>query len=58
MITTTKTSNRLETIATRQRKNRLRDALFAACVTLVAALSIATVNAASHAASTSQVAQR
>lgn len=58
MTTTTHSSNRLETIAARQGKNRLRDAVFAACVTLAAALSIATVNAASHAASTSQVAQR
>jgi hypothetical protein len=55
MTTTTRSSGRLETIATRQRKNRLRDAMFAVCVTIVTALSIATVSAASHAARTSIV---
>ena len=49
---------RLDNIATRQSKTRLRDAFFAACVTLAAAVSIITVSAASHAASTAEVAQR
>ena len=50
--------NRLDNIATRQSKTRLRDAFFAACVALAAAVSIVTVSTASHAASTSEVAQR
>ena len=59
MMTTTKNpTNRLETIATRQQGTRLRDAFFAACVALAAAVSITTVSTASHAASTSHVAQR
>ncbi len=49
---------RLDNIATRQSKTRLRDAFFAACVALAAAVSITTVSAASHAASTAEVAQR
>ena len=53
MNTNTKTnSTRLETIATRQSKTRVRDAFFAACVTLAAALSIVAVSTATHAAST------
>lgn len=51
-------STRLENIATRQSKTRLRDAFFAACVALAAAVSIVTVSTASHAASTSEVAKR
>ena len=58
MNTTTMTSNRLQTIATRQSKSRVRDFFFAACVTLAAALSIATVSTASNAATGSSVAQR
>ena len=59
MTTTTITTNRLATIADRQRKTRVRDALFAACVALVAAVSIITVSTASHAASTqTETAQR
>lgn len=58
MMTTTRPSTRLDTIVTRQRNSRVRDALFAVCITLAAAVGIASVNAASHAASTSQVAQR
>ena len=60
MMTTTISSTRLETIATRQSKNRVRDAFFAACVALAAAISISTVSAASHAAAaeSSHVAQR
>ena len=49
---------RLDNIATRQSKTRLRDVFFAACVALAAAVSIATVSTASHAASTAEVAQR
>ena len=51
-------NTRLANIATRQSKNRVRDAFFAACVALAAAVSISTVNTASHAASTAEVAQR
>jgi hypothetical protein len=51
-------NTRLETIATRQSKNRVLDALFAACVALAAVVSITTVNTASHVASSAQVAQR
>jgi hypothetical protein len=47
---------RLETIADRQRRSRIRDLAFAALVVLVGAASIAWVSAAIHAAST--VAQR
>jgi hypothetical protein len=43
---------RLDNIAARQGKTRVRDAFFAACVALVAAISITTVSTASHAAST------
>jgi hypothetical protein len=52
---------RLENIADRQSKTRIRDAFFAACVALAAAISITTVSTASHAASTktpASVAQR
>jgi len=52
-------TNRLETIANRQSKTRIRDAFFAACVALAAAVSIVTVSTASHAAAdSSHVAQR
>jgi hypothetical protein len=51
-------TTRLENIATRQSKTRLRDAFFAACVALAAAISITTVSTASHVASTSELAQR
>ena len=50
-------TTRLQTIVTRQSKNRVRDAFFAVMVALVATVSVTTVSAASHAAS-SQVAQR
>lgn len=55
---TTAPENRLSSIATRQRKSVVRDALFAACVVLATAVSIVTVSTASHAASTSQLAER
>jgi hypothetical protein len=51
-------TNRLATIATRQRRNRLRDALFAAAVALAAVVSLSTVAAAADAASTHQLASR
>lgn len=50
-------TTRLETIAARQSKSWIRDALFAACVALAAAVSIVTVQTASHAAS-AELAQR
>lgn len=43
---------RLDNIASRQSKTRIRDAFFAMCVALAAAVSITTVSTASHAAST------
>jgi len=42
----------LDNIASRQSKTRIRDAFFAMCVALAAAVSITTVSTASHAAST------
>ena len=44
------TTNRLETIATRQRGSRMRDLMFVAAVALAAFVSITTVSAACHAA--------
>jgi beta-lactamase regulating signal transducer with metallopeptidase domain len=52
-----KTTNRLETIAQRQRTGRARDLLFACFIALVAIIGATTVGAAVHAASTN-VAQR
>jgi hypothetical protein len=46
--------NRLETIADRQRKNRVRDIVFAAFVVLAAAIGVASVSTAT----TTHVAQR
>lgn len=40
------TTNRLETIATRQSTSRVRTLVFAACLALAGAVSIATVEAA------------
>jgi hypothetical protein len=57
MTTTTMTSPRLATIVSRHKQSWLRDVLFTACVVLTAAVSIATVSTASHAAS-SQLVQR
>ncbi len=42
-------TNRLETIATRQRKTFVRDTLFAACVALAAVVGMTTVATAAHA---------
>ncbi len=51
--------NRLDTIATRQRRSRLRDAIFAGCVALAAVVSITSVSTACHAATAPvHVAQR
>jgi hypothetical protein len=52
------TTNRLETIAKRQRNGRNRDLLFACFVALAAIIGATTVGAAVHAASTADVAQR
>lgn len=52
-----KTTNRLETIAKRQRNGRNRDLLFACFVALAAIIGATTVGAAVNAASTG-VAQR
>ena len=52
------TTTRLTTIATRQRKTRVRDAMFAAAVALAAIVSITTVSTACDAASSSIVAHR
>ena len=49
---------RLEDIATRQRRTRVRDAAFAALVLLAGIVSITSVTPAIHAASTSHVAHR
>ncbi len=53
-----KTTNRLETIAKRQRNGRKRDLLFACFVALAAIIGATTVGAAVHAASTADVARR
>ena len=50
-------TNRLQTIATRQAKTRVRDVLFAAFVALATVISITTVGAAADGAST-QVSSR
>lgn len=50
-------TNRLDTIATRQRSTRVRDALFASLVALATAISVASIGAAASAAST-QIASR
>ena len=56
-------TNRLSTIATRQRSTRVRDAVFAACLALAAVVSLASVRTAAAAAQptaapTAQVAAR
>lgn len=45
-------STRLATIATAQKKTRVRDALFAAVVALAAAISVSSVATAANAANT------
>ncbi|MBX3158901.1 MAG: hypothetical protein KF773_23245 [Deltaproteobacteria bacterium] len=51
-------TNRLETIATRQRSTRVRDAIFAAFVVLAVAIGITSVGTAAEAATPSRVVQR
>jgi hypothetical protein len=46
-------TNRLDNIATRQRKTRVRDAFFAACIALAAVISLSSLHTAASAASTS-----
>ncbi|MBA2539218.1 MAG: hypothetical protein H0V17_06255 [Deltaproteobacteria bacterium] len=48
------TMTRLETIATAQKKTRVRDAIFACFVALAAAISITTVTTAASAANVTQ----
>jgi hypothetical protein len=48
-------NNRLDTIATRQRKSRVRDVFFALAVAAVAMLSLTSLGAACHAATTTTV---
>lgn len=53
--------NRLDTIATRQKQSRVRDAFFAAALAIAAVVSITTVGTACQAATTTHavhVAQR
>jgi hypothetical protein len=52
------TSNRLSSIATRQHKGLLRDAIFAAIVAVTALVSVGSVTTAIHAASSHVVVSR
>jgi len=52
------TSNRLSSIATRQRSTRLRDAFFAACVALATIASVTTVASAADAATPAHLSHR
>ena len=56
------TTNRLQTIATRQRKSFVRDLVFSALVALAAVVSVSSVGTAAEAANTtaaqSQIAHR
>ncbi len=52
------TNNHLASITARHRTSRLRDAVFAACVTLAAIVSITSVSTAARAATPTHVAQR
>ncbi|HEY3801464.1 MAG TPA: hypothetical protein VGL61_02620 [Kofleriaceae bacterium] len=54
----TNSNNRLDNIATRQRKTRVRDLVFAACVALATVVSITSVSTACDAATPTHVAQR
>lgn len=51
-------TNRLDTIATRQRTSRVHSIVFAAFVALAAVLSVSAVNTAVDAATPAHVAQR
>jgi hypothetical protein len=57
-MSTTITNRRLSTIVTRQEKTRVRDAFFALCIAVVAAISVTTLTTATHVASTAHVPQR
>jgi hypothetical protein len=46
--------NRLETIATAQKKTRVRDAIFACFVALAAVVAVTSVTTAAHAANVAQ----
>jgi hypothetical protein len=52
------TSNRLATIANRQKSTRVRDAIFAACVALAAFVAVTSVSTAAHAAAPTAQIQR
>lgn len=54
----TMTTTRLETIATRQRSTRVRDAIFAAFVALAAVIAVTAVSTAADAATPARVASR
>jgi hypothetical protein len=47
------TTNRLATIATRQRSSRVRDAVFATCLAIAGVVSLTSIGTACAAASTS-----
>jgi hypothetical protein len=47
------TTNRLSSISARQKRTRLRDALFAAFLALAAVVSVTSVSTAAHAAAVS-----
>ena len=55
---TTRPSQRLDTIVTRQRSSRVRDIAFALLVVVAGAVSLSTVTYAAHAANQSDVAKR
>ncbi|MBA3820299.1 MAG: hypothetical protein H0X17_15510 [Deltaproteobacteria bacterium] len=50
--TTITAPTRLQTIATRQARTRVRDALFTALIALATVISISSIGTAAHAAST------
>jgi hypothetical protein len=52
------TMNRLDSIASRQRKSRARDLVFAAFIALAAVVSLTSVSAACQAATTAHVAHK
>ena len=52
------TNTRLDSITTRNRSTRFRDAFFAACVAVAAAFAVTTVSAAADAATPSHVSHR
>jgi hypothetical protein len=52
------TTNRLANIATAQRKTRVRDALFVACVALASVVALTSVSTACDASHPVHVAQR